>query len=150
MLQAGIKSNSVPETATLTCDVRSLPWQDEKYVRGQVEKVLEGIPGIEVEIDYTAISNASPYEAPFVAVTQEALRTALGGREYRPLPMLTGGFTDSRFMRELGIQVYDFWPSHPDAETMNTGIHGANEFVEVETLVFQTKYLLALARLALA
>ena len=148
MLQAGIKSNSVPETALLTCDVRSLPHQDDAYVKGEVAQLVSGIPGVEVEVDYTAVSNASPYDSPFVPKAVEALRLALGGRDFRPLPMLTYGFTDSRFLRPLGVQVYDFWPVHPEAE-LNTGIHGANEFVEVETLLLQVRYLLALAQLTL-
>lgn len=48
MIRGGIKSNSVPESIRLTCDVRTLPHQDEKYVREQVEQVLEGIPGIDL------------------------------------------------------------------------------------------------------
>jgi len=148
VLQAGVKSNSVPETAYLTCDVRTLPWQDDVYVREQVRRLLADIPGTEIEIEYTAVSNSSPYESPFVPKALEAARLALGGREFRPLPMLTIGFTDSRFLRPLGTQVYDFWPLPPEAE-LNAGIHGSNEFVEVETLLFQVRYLLALAQLAL-
>ncbi len=35
MINAGVKSNSVAESCTITCDVRTLPHQDEAYVRAQ-------------------------------------------------------------------------------------------------------------------
>ncbi|MDQ3548371.1 MAG: M20/M25/M40 family metallo-hydrolase, partial [Chloroflexota bacterium] len=36
MINAGVKSNSVAESCTITCDVRTLPHQDEAYVHDQL------------------------------------------------------------------------------------------------------------------
>ena len=68
MITGGIKSNSVPEVFELTCDVRTLPFQDEAYVRSQLDKVLEGIENVEYDVDYMSVPNSSPFE------------TELGGR----------------------------------------------------------------------
>ena len=46
MIRGGIKSNSVPESIRLTCDIRTLPHQDENYVRRELTKILEGIPEV--------------------------------------------------------------------------------------------------------
>src|SRR3712207_8051051 len=48
MLDAGVKSNSIPDRAHVTCDVRALPGQDDRYLRQELEHICEGH---DVEID---------------------------------------------------------------------------------------------------
>jgi acetylornithine deacetylase/succinyl-diaminopimelate desuccinylase-like protein len=144
MLQAGVKSNSIPDRASVVCDVRALPGQDDSFVKEELEHVLQGLD-IGVDVQYTAVSNASPAESPFLATMREALERALGGDQFRIVPSLTVGFTDSRFLRPLGTQVYGFAPHHPNAEPVRAGVHGNNEFMEIDTLLLRTKYALALA-----
>jgi acetylornithine deacetylase/succinyl-diaminopimelate desuccinylase-like protein len=102
-----------------------------------------------VDVAYTAVSNASPADGPFVPVIRQALAAALGSKDFRLVPALTVGFTDSRFVRPLGAHVYGFGPHHPTAQPMRTGVHGNNEFMEVESLLLRTKFALALAYLML-
>ena len=75
MVQGGIKSNSVPESVRLTCDVRTLPHQDEDYLRQELGQVLEGIPGVEFQIDYMAVPNSSPFETEFAQRSRDAARS---------------------------------------------------------------------------
>ncbi|RPJ38123.1 MAG: M20/M25/M40 family metallo-hydrolase, partial [Chloroflexi bacterium] len=70
MFNGGVKSNIVPAVCELVCDVRTLPWQDEAYVRRQVDQVLAGIEGARYELIYTAITNASQYDTPLAAAIQ--------------------------------------------------------------------------------
>src|SRR5207248_3971907 len=105
--------------------------------------------GMSVDVNYTAVSNNSPSDAPFVELLGEALALALGSSEFRLLPTITAGFTDSRFLRPLGTQVYGFSPHHPSAEPVRAGVHGNNEFMEISSLILRTKYALALAWLTL-
>jgi acetylornithine deacetylase/succinyl-diaminopimelate desuccinylase-like protein len=149
MLHAGVKSNSIPAVAVITCDSRSLPRQDAGYVRAELSRLLEDLPWAEVEVDTTAVSNASPFEHPFRATCQGALRRALGREEVELVPALCAGFTDSRFLRPLGVAVYDFMPLHPGAESRDTGVHGTNERIEVEGLVARARFLMAVAVLHL-
>ena len=65
MLEAGVKSNSIPDRASLTCDVRALPGQDDAFVRQELDHILRGLD-VSVDVNYTAVSNASPGDAPFV------------------------------------------------------------------------------------
>ncbi|MCH7744887.1 MAG: M20/M25/M40 family metallo-hydrolase, partial [Chloroflexi bacterium] len=108
MIRGGIKSNSVPETIRLTCDVRTLPHQDDNYLRQELDKILDGIPDISYEIDYMAVPNFSPFETELGAAIQEATAHALGRDDIRWVPAITNGFTDSRFTRPLGVTTYGF------------------------------------------
>jgi acetylornithine deacetylase/succinyl-diaminopimelate desuccinylase-like protein len=148
MLAAGVKSNSIPDRASLVCDVRGLPGQDDVFVQQELEHVLAGLD-VDIDVSYTAVSNASPADEPFVGVMRQALAAALGSDEFRFVPALTVGFTDSRFVRPLGTQVYGFSPHHPNAEPLRTGVHGNNEFMEVDSLLLRTRFALALAYLTL-
>ena len=145
MIRGGIKSNSVPESIQLTCDVRTLPHQDEQYVREQVKAVLEGIPGIDFEIDYMAQPNSSPFGTPLSQSIQSVTSQALGRDDIQWVPAISNGFTDSRFTRPLGIVTYGFTGSHPDDDPMLTFTHGTNESVGIKSLVSGTKIMLGLA-----
>lgn len=145
MIRGGIKSNSVPESIRLTCDVRTLPHQDEKYVREQVEQVLEGIPGIDFEIDYMAQPNSSPFDTALSLSIQSVTAQALETDDIQWVPAISNGFTDSRFTRPLGIVTYGFSGSHPDDDPMITFTHGTNESVGIKSLVSGTKIMLGLA-----
>ena len=143
MLRAGVKSNSIPDRASVVCDVRALPGQDDTFVRAELEHLLQGLD-VDVDVDYTAVSNSSPWDSPFVATLRDALGHALGGQKFNFLPSLTVGFTDSRFLRPLGTQVYGFGPHHPRAERLRSGVHGNNEFMEIDSLLLRTKFAVAL------
>jgi acetylornithine deacetylase/succinyl-diaminopimelate desuccinylase-like protein len=145
---AGAKSNSIPATATLICDVRTLPHQDEDYVRQELNKLIKGIDGISFELDVWAISNSSPVDSPFVDLMKRATEAVLG-QEILMIPDITTGFTDSRCVRPLGTHTYGFAPLTPDSDTTRTGVHGINEAMEISNLVFRTKMQVALVYLAL-
>ena len=145
---AGAKSNSIPSKATLICDVRTLPHQDEAYVRKELDKLTDGIDGVSYELDVWAISNSSPADSPFVGLMKQATELLLG-QKIHMTPSIAIGFTDSRCVRPLGAEVYGYAPLTPDSDTTRTGIHGINEAMEISNLVFRTKVQVALAYLAL-
>ena len=145
MIQGGIKSNSVPETVRLTCDVRTLPHQDEAYVRQELDKILDGIPGVEIDIDYMSIPNASPFETEFAHRIQISTANALQRDDIQWVPSLTTGFTDSRFTRNLGTTTYGMVGSHPDDDPMISFVHGSNESGGIRSLSSGTRIMLALA-----
>ena len=145
MISGGIKSNSVPTTCKLVCDVRILPHQDEAYVRSQVEQLIAGLDGVSYELVYTAVPSASPYDTDFAAAVRRATEAATGRQDLLWLPSLTTGFTDSRLVRPLGVTIYGFGPAHPDADpNFPSGVHGANENTEIRGLLLMTKMFIAL------
>ena len=145
MINGGIKSNSVPESVRLTCDVRTLPHQDEAYVRQELGKILEGIDGVEIDVDYMSIPNASEFDTEFASRIQISTARALRRDDIQWVPSLSTGFTDSRFTRNLGTTTYGMVGSHPDDDPMLSFIHGTNESVGIRSLVSGTRIMLALA-----
>ena len=145
MVSGGIKSNSVPESIRLTCDVRSLPHQDENYVRQQLNQLLDGIPGVEFEIDYMAVPNSSDFDTDFSKRIQAVTARVLDREDIQWVPAISTGFTDSRFTRPLGIITYGFNGSHPDDDPMLTRAHGTDESIGINSLISGTKIMLALA-----
>ena len=145
MISGGIKSNSVPESIKLTCDVRTLPHQSDDYLREQIDAILEGIPNTTYEIDYMAVPNSSAFETELGAGIQRATAAALGIDDIQWVPAISTGFTDSRFLRPLGTITYGFNGSHPDDDPMLSRAHGTDESIGISSLISGTKIMLALA-----
>ena len=145
MVRGGIKSNSVPESIRLTCDVRTLPHQDDNYVRQQLDEVLADIPGVSYEIDYMARPNSSPFDSPLADSIRRVTGQALQRDNIQWVPAISNGFTDSRFTRPLGTVTYGFSGSHPDDDPMLNYTHGTNESVGIKSLVSGAKIMLGLA-----
>jgi acetylornithine deacetylase/succinyl-diaminopimelate desuccinylase-like protein len=145
MIRAGVKSNSVAETCAITCDVRTLPWQDEDYVARELDKILEGLDNVRYDIATTAVPSASSYETPFADAVRLATGRALGREDVRFFPGLTTGFTDSRLVRPMGVVAYGFTPSHPDSDPSKEGAHNVNESASVDDLLVMMRMFVALA-----
>lgn len=141
LIAGGVKSNSVPDACRLTCDVRALPHQGPPYVEAEVRRLLGEA---DVRVEQTAVANTSPATEPVLAAFADALRRALD-RPVELVPSLSGGFTDSRFVRELGVPAYGFSPGHPDSDPGRHHAHGPNEAVAIRDLVLQTAVYLDLA-----
>ena len=145
MITGGIKSNSVPESIRLTCDVRTLPHQSDDYLREQLGAILEGIPNTTYEIDYMAVPNSSDFETDLGRSIQRSTAAALGIDDIQWVPAISTGFTDSRFTRPLGTVTYGFNGSHPDDDPMLSRAHGTDESIGISSLISGTKIMLALA-----
>lgn len=141
MISGGVKSNSVPDAVRLTCDVRTLPHQGPDYVGDKVRGLL---PGADIRIDCTAAANASPVDAEWVGLVSDVLTQALG-RSAAVVPTISGGFTDSRFVRDLGVPAYGFAPRHPDSDGSRRRAHGPNESVAIQDLALETAVYFGLA-----
>ena len=145
MMEGGIKSNSVPEEIKLTCDIRTLPFQDEAYVRAQLDQAFEGIEGLEYEIDYMSVPNSSEFDTELTESIKKAQAAAVGRDDIQWIPAISNGFTDSRFTRNLGIITYGFSGAHPDDDPMLARAHGTDESVGIASLVSGTRAMLAIA-----
>ena len=145
MITGGIKSNSVPESIRLTCDVRTLPHQSDDYLREQLDSILEDIPNTTYEIDYMAVPNSSSFDTDLGRSVQRATAAALGIDDIQWVPAISTGFTDSRFTRPLGTVTYGFNGSHPDDDPMLSRAHGTDESIGISSLISGTKIMLALA-----
>lgn len=148
MIQAGVKSNSIAERAHITCDIRTLPWQDADYIRGEFAHILDGLEFVDYEVRTTAISSASPYDDPCVEAMQEATRLVLRRYGYEKVdfvPSITVGFTDSRLVRPLGVHAYGYTPAHPLADRSKSGAHNNDESQDIESIILYTQVAIATA-----
>ena len=99
LLNAGTKSNVVPDSAEAYLDIRVVPGQDEATVDDHLRKVLgpDRLDRIEV-IDHISFPpNGSPASGPLWEAIGDAAESLTGSRAL--LPMLIPVTTDARFMR---------------------------------------------------
>ena len=124
------KINVVPSTATAELDCRLLPDRTpENFIRALRSRLAD--PGIKIR-RLMAFS-------PAISTTDTALYRAIESviSQRRPgavvVPGVTTGFTDSHFLRDLGIPAYGFMPLVLGADERR-GIHGNNERISVDGL----------------
>jgi len=123
------KINVVPAEAWAEIDCRLLPDQNPQAFLNE----LRGVLGDEINVDtimgFTPASS-SP-STPFFGVMRD-----VSGQYFPGLPVVPAvmaGFTDSHFVRDLGIPAYGFSPvSIPEADA--GGVHGNNERISVENI----------------
>ena len=144
MATGGIKSNVVPDEYRLICDIRVLPGQSVQYVKDELEEVLRDVEGCALEVRGTLAPDASPSDSGFLGAMRASLAKVLG-TEVDVIQTQTVGLTDSWVIRTLGTIVYNFAPYHPDSDSGMNNVHGDNESISVEDLVFRTKVLAVLA-----
>ena len=145
MIKGGIKSNSIPETISLTCDVRTLPHQDDRYVLDELRSLLGDIDGIEIDVDYMAVPNSSEYDTEFAHSLKKATENSLDRTDINWVPSVATGFTDSRFLRPLGTTTYGFNGMDPSDDPLLNRMHGTDESIGIKSLTTGAKIMLALA-----
>jgi acetylornithine deacetylase/succinyl-diaminopimelate desuccinylase-like protein len=146
LVRGGVKSNSVPDRCEVICDVRSLPQHDRAYVMRYLRARARGLPAA-ITLTTTAASKPVRASARLTALVARALRAA-AGKPVEVFPTLTVGFTDSRFVREVGTPALGFTPEHPNRTDSADGVHGANESIPIADLHFRARYFAAAIALA--
>lgn len=129
-LEGSNKINVVPPEAAAEIDCRLLPDQDIEAFITQLESII-GDPQIAIEtmmVFTPAVSSADTelYRA-IETVCKEHFPTA------QVIPMVSTGFTDSHFFRDLGIVSYGFDPTIIPADIEGT-IHGNDERIPVDAV----------------
>jgi acetylornithine deacetylase/succinyl-diaminopimelate desuccinylase-like protein len=146
IVRGGVKSNSVPDRCEVVCDVRSLPQHDRAYVARYLKARAKGLPA-KITLITTASSKPVRSSARLTALIGQALKVA-SGKPAEVFPTLTVGFTDSRFVREVGTPALGFAPEHPNRTDTADGVHGANESIPIADLHFRARYFAAAIALA--
>lgn len=130
MLEGSGKINVVPPSASAQLDCRMLPDQDPDAFVDELATVIND-PLIEIEpiMVFT----------PAVSSTESDVYRTLRGvtREHWPdaavIPLVSTGFTDSHFFRDLGIDAYGYSPlAVPEGDV--GGVHGNDERVSEENV----------------
>lgn len=143
IIAGGVKENVIPSECEAVFDCRVLPGQSLQEAFELVKSLLVDV-GLD-RLEFETIQAQEPSESPVDTELYRLMVDVLG--EFDPgcavgPTMLTGG-TDSRFFRKLGSVCYGFQPMRADlgyGEMMKT-VHGVDERVSVENLVFGTSVL---------
>lgn len=121
--------NVVPSRVEALYDCRLLPGTTPEQHLAQLQKRVEKIPGITLEVLHSESSNGSPMEDPLY---DAIARYAVEGRPHAVAgPLLSVGFTDSIYARPLGVAAYGYIPFELDSEIAET-MHGHGERLPVE------------------
>jgi len=143
MIHGGVKENIIPSECEAVFDCRVLPGQTTAEAMDIIRILLKSV-GLE-KLEFEIIQANEPSESPLNTTLYREIVSAL--REFDAdcavaPDMLTGG-TDSRFLRKLGAVCYGFQPMRADMPygEIKSGIHGVDERISIDNLVFGTSVL---------
>jgi acetylornithine deacetylase/succinyl-diaminopimelate desuccinylase-like protein len=143
IIHGGIKENIIPSECEAVFDCRVLPGQNPTEAMDEIKRLLEGAD-LE-KLEFETIQANEPSESPANTPLYEQIVNVL--KEFEPncsiAPILLTGGTDSRFFRKIGSICYGFQPLRSDmpyGEILKS-IHGIDERISIENLVFGTSVL---------
>ena len=143
IIHGGIKENIIPSECEAVFDCRVLPGQTPTEAMDEIKGLM---PDADLEkLEFETIQANEPSESPANTPLYELIVNVL--KEFEPncsvAPILLTGGTDSRFFRKIGSICYGFQPLRSDmpyGEILKT-IHGIDERISIENLVFGTSVL---------
>jgi acetylornithine deacetylase/succinyl-diaminopimelate desuccinylase-like protein len=142
LLEAGHAENALPQTARATVNCRILPDQEVADVERTLKRVIS-------DEKIKVIPKGRPVLSPPSPINPEVMRAVEGlARDMWPgvpvIPTMSGGYTDSRWLRNAGISSYGV--SGLFVDIANSGTHGLNEQVGVEALYKSREFLYRLVK----
>jgi len=129
-IKSGFKENVIPSEAEAVLDCRLLPGQDKGEFLNELKGII-GNPEIEIEVLQSHPASQSSAANEFMDVLKRVVQQNNPGALF--FPLLSPGFTDSRFFRERGAVSYGFIPCLFTREEIDT-IHGINERISFRCL----------------
>jgi acetylornithine deacetylase/succinyl-diaminopimelate desuccinylase-like protein len=142
LLQAGHAENALPQTARATVNCRILPDQPVADVERTLTLVIADDQVKVTPKGHAVLSPASPINPEIMgAITTLAARMWPG---VPVIPSMSGGYTDSRWLRNAGIPAYGV--SGLFTDPAHNGVHGRNEQVGVKELYDSKMFLYRLVK----
>jgi acetylornithine deacetylase/succinyl-diaminopimelate desuccinylase-like protein len=143
IIRGGVKENVIPSECETVFDCRILPGQESAKAIGLIKALLDEVDS--EKLVFESLQVQEPSESTAETQLYDAIVAVL--REFEPncgvTPMLATGGTDSRFFRRMGSVCYGFHPMRSDVPygEMDKMIHGVDERISIENLVFGTSVL---------
>ncbi|MFZ0965401.1 MAG: M20/M25/M40 family metallo-hydrolase, partial [Candidatus Bathyarchaeia archaeon] len=143
IIHGGIKENIIPSECEAVFDCRVLPGQNPTEAMDEIKGLMPDadLEKLEFETIQANDSSESPANTPLYELIVKVMKEFEPNCSVAPI-LLTGG-TDSRFFRKIGSICYGFQPLRSDmpyGEILKT-IHGIDERISIENLVFGTSVL---------
>jgi acetylornithine deacetylase/succinyl-diaminopimelate desuccinylase-like protein len=129
-LEGSNKINVVPPEAAAEIDCRLLPDQDKEEFITELESIVSD-PRIAIEVMMAFTPAVSSTETDLYRAIETVCNEHFPNAQI--IPMVSSGFTDSHFFRDLGIVSYGFDPTIVPTEIEGT-IHGNDERIPVEAV----------------
>jgi acetylornithine deacetylase/succinyl-diaminopimelate desuccinylase-like protein len=141
VIRGGQKVNIVPDSCEAEIDIRTLPGQDESYVRRELEPL---IGECEFETVHYHPANFSPTDNKYYRLIEETAKEVLG--DVFCAPYVLSGATDSYYLRKIGIKSYgvSLLSKEFPTELLKT-VHGSNERIDLKSMEVKTEFLYKLA-----
>lgn len=142
ILKGGYKENVIPSSSEAVIDIRILPGEDAECIISNVKEVC-GRYGVDVEVIAREEPSLSEPDTPVMEALREVMKSAYPSSIF--FPLMTPGFTDSRFFRKKGAIAYGFMPVLFSQDELDT-IHGMNERISIEALLEGTRNLFGIIK----
>jgi acetylornithine deacetylase/succinyl-diaminopimelate desuccinylase-like protein len=141
VVQGGQKINVIPSECFCQVDCRILPGVTPERIKEELHHLLLDLRDYEIEVLQTSPASESPSENPLYRALEKALKDL--DPKAKMIPTMLTGATDSRFFRDQGTVAYGFQPMMPMGNLSEylSRVHGHNERVSVEDLLFGTRVL---------
>jgi acetylornithine deacetylase/succinyl-diaminopimelate desuccinylase-like protein len=142
MLEAGHAENALPQTARATVNCRVMPEES-------VEEVGRTLARVIADEKVAVILKGTAVLSPPSAVNPEVMQTItrLSVEMWPGVALnaaMSGGYTDSRWLRNAGIPAYGI--SGLFSDPGNNGVHGRNEQVSVKAVYDSKEFLYRLVQ----
>src|SRR5229473_2186548 len=127
MLKAAPQDNVLPTTAQATVNCRILPDETREQTQARLAQAIAD-PAVELKpLDDIGFAKPSPISGPVTEAVHAAARSLWG--EVPVSHSMGTGATDSRHLREIGIQSYGLGgaPGTQDDQRAGRAAHGADE-----------------------
>ena len=128
-LSGSNKINVIPTEAWAELDCRLLPDQDPGEFLDELGEVLGEEVEVETLMGFTPAQSSA--ETGLFRVIEDVTRTHFP--DATVVPAVLTAFTDSHFLRDLGITAYGYDPFAVPLEDL-AGVHGNNERISVENI----------------
>lgn len=142
LLQGGHAENALPQTVRATVNCRILPDEDVADVERTLQRVI-GDASVKVTPKGRAVlSPPSPINPEVMSAIETLAAQMWPGVPV--IPTMSGGYTDSRWLRNAGIPSYGVSGLFVDPAT--SGVHGLDEQVGVKALYDGKEFLYRLVK----
>jgi acetylornithine deacetylase/succinyl-diaminopimelate desuccinylase-like protein len=142
LLDAGHAENALPQTARATVNCRILPDQPVAEVGETLVRVIDDPKIAVTPVGKPVLSPPSPLNPEVMQAVEKITAQMWPGVPV--IPTMSGGYTDSRWLRNAGIPAYGV--SGAFSEPGKNGVHGLNEQVGVKQLYDGKEYLYRLVK----
>ena len=135
ILQSGVKTNIVPDSASLTLDIRTMPGDEGPEVRALLKDAIGDLwDQVEITDEGDNPATASALDTPLWKVLERVTGKLIPGVGIVPAMMV--GATDARFFRRKGVVAYGYslYSEKLSFAEYVTMFHGHNERIDQDSL----------------